>query len=257
MRPAFRSLLLVAVLALGSAGAQTDLGGRPLRVGIDPTVPPFAETAAPGTLRGLDVDVVTALCERIGCDPEFVPTPWDRLLPHVVAGELDLAAAGIWITPEREAVVDFGRPYVVSTHAVVARGADDPPSQADLRSDASLRLGAVVGSTGAQLARELVGDARVRLYVDGRAARRALLDGEVDGVVIEEARAPGWTDAADGAAVVAFGGLAPAPVGLVFGEGSPLVAAFDAGLARLREDGTLDALAARWLGREAGADGER
>jgi polar amino acid transport system substrate-binding protein len=118
-------------------------------------------------------------------------------------------------------------------------------------------LGAEVGSTSAQLGRELVGDARLSLYVDARAARLALLDGEVDGVVIEAARAPRWTDEVDDRLVVAIGGLAPTPVGLAFREGSPLVAAFDAGLARLREDGTLEALAARWLGRERGADGER
>jgi polar amino acid transport system substrate-binding protein len=258
MRPACRSLLLATLLALGGAWAQADLGGRSLRVGVDPTVPPFASPAASGTLVGLDLALVTAVCDRIGCVPTFVATSWDRLLPHVAAGELDLAAGAIRITAAREAVVDFGRPYLVASHAIAMRRGADPPTERALRDgEAALRLGAELGSTGAQVARELVGDGRLHLSLDAEAARRALLDGEVDGVVIASARAPRWTAATEGRAFVAVDGLAPAPIGLAFGAGSPLRAAFEAGLDALREDGTLDALRDRWLAGEAAPDADR
>ncbi|NBC96076.1 MAG: transporter substrate-binding domain-containing protein [Deinococcus-Thermus bacterium] len=250
MRPAFRMMLLVAVLALGFAWSQADLRGRQVRVGVDPTIPPFVTVSASGTLEGLDVDVVTAVCERLGCAPAFVPTTWDRLFPQAAAGEIDVAAAGIWITPERESIVDFSVPYVVSTHAVVTRSSDDPPSQDDLGGgDGSLLLGAEIASTAAQLGRELVGEARLRLYVDAEAARQALRDGDVDGVVIEEVNASRWTETAEDDVIVAVSGLSPVPVGLAFEEGSPLVAAFDAALADLRANGTLDAVVERWLER--------
>lgn len=254
MRTAFRSILLVAVLALGVAWSQVDLRGRQVRVGVDATMPPFVTVSASGTLQGLDVDVVTAVCERLGCVPAFVPTTWDHLLPQVAAGEIDAAAGGIWITPEREAIVDFTVPYVVPTHAVVTRSSDDPPTEDDLRGGGSLRLGAETASTAAQLGRELVGEARLRRYVDAEAARQALLDGDVDGVVIAEVNASRWADAADDALIVAVSGLSPVPVGLAFEAGSPLVGAFDAGLAALRADGTLDTLVERWLERRTDAD---
>jgi membrane-bound lytic murein transglycosylase MltF len=43
---------------------------------------------------------------------EFIPVPRDRLLPDLVEGRGDIAAAGLTITPARKKMVDFSRPYI-------------------------------------------------------------------------------------------------------------------------------------------------
>ncbi len=57
---------------------------------------------------------------------EFIPISRDRLIPDLVAGYGDIAAAGLTITPERRKSVDFTNPYltgieeVLVTHKAVA-----------------------------------------------------------------------------------------------------------------------------------------
>ncbi|NIQ98116.1 MAG: lytic transglycosylase F [Desulfuromonadales bacterium] len=50
---------------------------------------------------------------------EFVPVRRDRLIPDLVAGRGDIAAAGLTITPARQKRVDFTRPYIEGVDEVV------------------------------------------------------------------------------------------------------------------------------------------
>ena len=50
---------------------------------------------------------------------EFVPVKRDRLLPDLIAGRGDIAAAGLTITPQRQKRVDFTRPYIEGIDEVV------------------------------------------------------------------------------------------------------------------------------------------
>jgi membrane-bound lytic murein transglycosylase MltF len=57
---------------------------------------------------------------------EFIPVSRDRLIPDLVAGYGDIAAAGLTVTPERQKQVDFSDPYwtgideVLVTHKAIA-----------------------------------------------------------------------------------------------------------------------------------------
>ena len=42
----------------------------------------------------------------------FIPVAFSRLIPALLAGEGDIAAAGLTITPERSNKVDFTQPYL-------------------------------------------------------------------------------------------------------------------------------------------------
>jgi len=53
----------------------------------------------------------------------FIPVPFSRLLPALIAGEGDVAAAGLTITPEREALVAFSEPYLSDVDEVVVASA--------------------------------------------------------------------------------------------------------------------------------------
>ncbi len=49
----------------------------------------------------------------------FIPLPADELLPTLIEGRGDIVAAGLTITPERAAQVDFTRPYIRNVAEVV------------------------------------------------------------------------------------------------------------------------------------------
>src|SRR3954449_1254689 len=56
----------------------------------------------------------------------FVPVSRDRLIPALLAGEGDLAAANLTVTPERRARVDFSEPYLEDVREVVVTGPASP-----------------------------------------------------------------------------------------------------------------------------------
>src|SRR3982750_242433 len=56
----------------------------------------------------------------------FVPVSRDRLIPALLAGEGDLAAANLTVTPERRARVDFSEPYLENVREVVVTGPASP-----------------------------------------------------------------------------------------------------------------------------------
>lgn len=240
--------VVLFALVLGTAFAQTDLDGRTLEVGSDTTYPPFETVNESGEIVGFDVDVVNAICERINCTAEFVTTAWDGIFPALAQGEFDMVASGVSITDERDEIVDFSDPYLVVAQAITVRVEDAALTQEDFTAEGSdLTLGAQLGTTNAQLGEELVGDDRLRLYDTFNAAVLALMNGDVDGVIIDGVTADAFAQQYAGDLVVDITGLSSDPLGLVFQEGDPLVDDFNEGLAQIREDGTLDELVARWF----------
>ncbi len=243
------AILIMTLLVAGSlALAQTpDLGGRTLVVGSDTTYPPFETVDQNGAIVGFDVDVVNAICERINCVAKFQTTAWDGIFAAMANGEFDMIASGITITEERAAVVEFSEPYHEVNQAVAVRTADAALTLADF-TDGSLILGAQTGTTNAILAEELVGRDRLRIYDDFNAAVLALVNGDVDGVMIDDSSADAFVQQYAGQIVAGIRNVESGEkLGFAVQPGDELVDALNAGLDMIRADGTLAALAEKWF----------
>lgn len=243
------ALLLALTFSLGFA---QDLEGRTIIVGSDTTYPPFETVNEVGEIVGFDVDVVNAVCEKINCVPEFKTYAWDGIVAAIGAGsftDFDMVASGVSITPERDETADFSEPYLVVNQAITTRVADEALTEADFSAEGSeLLLGAQLGTTNADLGRDLVGDARLRTYDDFNSAVLALLQGDVDGVIIDGVTADAFANQHAGELVVNITGLSNDPLGFVFQPGDELIDAFNAGLEQIKADGTLDELTTKWFG---------
>lgn len=243
-----KKLIAIAAGALLSLSFAQDLGGAVIRVGSDTTYPPFETVDASGNIVGFDVDVFDAVCERVNCVAEFITTAWDGIFPALAAGEFDAVASGVTITAERAQIVDFTDPYFIVDQAITVRVANEDWTLADF-TDGSLTLGAQTGTTNALTAEELVGRDRVQLYDDFNSAIQALLNGDVDGVMIDDATADEFVNTYAGELAVSIRGVESGEeLGFAVPKGSELVDALNAGLAQIREDGTLDALVQKWHG---------
>lgn len=246
-----RRWLLASLLALLATGAAQELTGRHLIVGTNATYPPFATFDQSGEIVGFDVDLVAALCERLGCTFEFVSTAWDGVVPGLEAGDFDLVAAALTITEERRQVLDFSEPYFEVSQAIVVRVEDEDLTLEEFTAAGSrLRLGAQTGTTNAAAAEGLVGRERVRLYDDFNASVQGLLHGDVDGVMIDDVTADAFVEQYAGQLAVGVRGVQTGEqLGLAVRPGNELLDSLNAGIEQLRADGTLDELAARWFGR--------
>lgn len=242
-----RLAILLLVLAFSLAFAQLpDLEGRVIRIGSDTTYPPM-ESINPdtGMPEGFDVDLMNALCERLNCSAEFVTTAWDGIFAALAQGEFDMVVSGVSITPERDEVVDFSDPYLSVSQAILTRVGEELTLE-DFQ-NGGLTLASQIGTTNADVASELVGRDNVRLFDTFAAAVLALQNGDVDGVVIDGVSAGAYEQQFAGELTVGITGVTEGdPLGLVFQEGDPLVDAFNAALAELKADGTIDEIAANW-----------
>jgi len=76
-------------------------------------------------------------------DVAFVPVAFEQLIPALIAGLGDVAAAGMTITPEREALVAFTEPYLSGVSQIVVSNQRDPPlASLDALSDQLVIVGA-------------------------------------------------------------------------------------------------------------------
>jgi polar amino acid transport system substrate-binding protein len=182
----------IAVLALALCGAaaardlQDVLNTGTLRVGVT-LFAPWAARAQDGQLVGFEVDVARQLAADMGVQAQLFPYDIDRLIPALEAGDIDIIAAGLTITPERALHVNFSAPYQESgiglaTHVERTASVTDA---AALDSE-TYTIAAVEDSVGAQLAQRLWPRARVQVFPSIEAASEALLAGEVHGYVEDE-----------------------------------------------------------------------
>lgn len=105
-----------------------------LVVGTEGTYRPFSyHEGGAGDLTGYDIDVVTAVAEKLDLDLEFEETQWDGIFAGLEAGRFDIIANQVSINPEREEQYTMTEPYTVSPGVViVAKDNTDIASLEDL-----------------------------------------------------------------------------------------------------------------------------
>ena len=111
-----RCLLLPAIFisALAQADAMDDILERgTLRVGIAHFVP-WAMPAKRGGQIGYDVDLGTKIARDMDVRAEFKVYEWKDMIPALEAGEVDIVAGGIVITPQRALRITFTQPVALS-----------------------------------------------------------------------------------------------------------------------------------------------
>ena len=235
---------LVFSIFLAAPIFAADLGGRVISIGSDTTYPPH-EFIEDGVVKGFDVDVVAAICERINCVPNWVTTAWDGIFPALANGEFDMVVSGVTITEERDKIVDFSDPYIIVQQGILMRVSDKGATIDDFKSGA-MKLASQNGTTNAALGEELVGRDNLALFDSFNNAVIAVQNGDVDGVIIDSTSAAAYEQEFAGELAVGITGLSSDPLGLVFQEGDGMQDDFNEGLAAIIADGTLQELTIKW-----------
>jgi polar amino acid transport system substrate-binding protein len=93
-------------------------------VGTSADFPPF-EYVENGEFVGFDIDLIKAIAEEMGFEIEIRDMSFDSLIAALVSGNLDIVISGMTITPEREEVVSFSKPYWTADQSVVVREDSD------------------------------------------------------------------------------------------------------------------------------------
>jgi polar amino acid transport system substrate-binding protein len=158
-----KSAVTAACLVVASLGAAVAGDFGPLKIGTEGAYPPFNYVDTDGTIKGFDVEIGLALCEKIGAKCEVVAQDWDGIIPALLAKKYDMIIASMFITEERKKVVDFTQPYykAAMTH-VVAK--DSPLTEFSDKALAGKTIGAQGGTTQAEFAEKMYPSATLKTY---------------------------------------------------------------------------------------------
>ena len=251
--------LLAAPVALpgGAAAADElpDLDGREVLVVTENAYPPlqFVDPKT-GEAIGWEYDAMEELAERLNFELEIRNASWDAMIPAVSEGQFDVGMTGITIRDDRREQVDFSEPYMRSEMYMLVRADeerfDDAESFAALGDDGL--VGAQAGTTPFYVAvyDVLDGDEanpRIRLFETFGTSVQALRAGDVDLVLTDGTAGRGYVDANPDELKMVGEALGVEDFGFIFPKGSELVEPINAGIAAMREDGTIEALNRQWL----------
>lgn len=172
-----RKSLLAMLLLLGSS---MTMAADALRVGLSPDYPPLA-FQQDGQIVGVEADNARAVGEIIGRKISLLSMPFEKLLPALLAGEIDVIMSGFSVTGERSAQVLFTDSYMlVGQMAILHRDKIARFAQPWSIYRPGVRVGVEPGTTGAAYAERELKEAEVKFYQDSAAAFAGLRADEID-----------------------------------------------------------------------------
>ena len=83
--------------------------------------PPYESKLDSGDIVGIDVDIMKAVCDKLGRRLEITDTAFDSVVANVERKMADVGVAAMTITDERKKSVDFTEPYMKATQVVIVR----------------------------------------------------------------------------------------------------------------------------------------
>ena len=227
-----------------SAAAElTTVEAGKLTMATNATFPPYEMTTDSGEIEGIDVDTAKAIAEKLGLELQIDDMDFDAALLSVQQGKADIVMAGVTVTDERKAVMDFSDSYATGIQSIIVPNGSDIASPDDL---AGKKIGTQRGTTGYIYCSDDFGDDAVVAYDDGLTAVQALKNGQVDAVVIDNAPATEYV-AANPGLVILDTSYAEENYAIGMAKGSALEDAVNAALEELKADGTLQSIVDKYI----------
>ena len=253
------ALLLLAGCAPAADDSGADAGAGNVTEGKltiatgEPAYSPWVLDDDPESGEGFEAAVAYAVAEEMGYakdDVVWVRTSFDAAIAPGPK-DFDLNIQQFSVNEERKRAVDFSSPYYETTQAVVAAGgtpAAEAKSIADLK---DVTIGVASGTTSLQVAEDVIAPAKdLQVFNSVDDAVAALQNGTIDALVtdlpgafyvrdaqLDDGVIVGQLDAAEGGDEFAF----------VLPKDSALTADASKAVDALRDNGTLDELAAKWI----------
>ena len=233
-----------------TAASFTTIVPGKLVMSTNASFPPYEMVAADGSLEGIDIDVAAAIAQKLGLELQIDNMGFDACILAVQQGKSDICMAGLTVTPERSAVMDFTDTYANGVQVVIVAANSDIATLDDLANDKM--IGTQMGTTGYIYCSDTVenggyGEDHVVPYDDGAAAIQALLKGQIDAVVIDNMPAQEYVAANPGLKILDMEyANENYAIGIAKGN-TALLDAVNAALNELIADGTVQSIVDKYI----------
>ena len=230
--------------AAASAGELTTVEAGKLTMATNATFPPYEMTTDAGEFEGIDIETAQAIADKLGLELQIDDMDFDAALLSVQQGKADIVMAGVTVTDECKAVMDFSDSYATGIQSIIVPEGSDIASPDDLTGK---KIGTQRGTTGYIYCTDDFGEDAVVAYDSGLTAVQALNNGQVDAVVIDNAPAKEYVAANPGLKVLE---TSYAEEDYAIGmnkDNTALVEAVNAALEELKTDGTLQSIVDKYI----------
>ena len=207
---------------------------------------PMNYTDADGNFTGFDTELATAVCEKLGVEPEFVEINWDTKVVELDAKSIDCIWNGMTLTDDIMQNTATTKAYAKNAQVVVVKDGTDYSSTADLVGKT------VVAEAGSAGEAAIEGDKNLAQadYVSKSVQTDCLMEvaaGTADAAVLDLTLANAMIgEGTDYASLKIVDELNAEEYGVAFRKGSDAAAAVDAAFDELKADGTMQALADKY-----------
>lgn len=220
-----------------------------LRVGLEAGYLPFEMRDKRGDIIGFDVDLAKLMARAMGVKVIFVNTQWDGIIPALLTDKFDILMGGMTITPERNLQVNFAAPYLVigQTLLIARRNADRIRSYKDAN-DPQFTIATKLGTTGDIAAKRYLPKAKIKTYETQTDAALEVRSGRVDAMVYDLPFNAIYAAQNKDSVIHIKEPFTKEPLGWAVRKGDPdFLNWLDHFLEQTRNDGTYDALYAKWF----------
>ena len=166
-------------------GTFTTIVEGKLTMSTNAQFPPYEMTTDDGGFEGIDVEIATAIAEKLGLELDILDMDFDSALLAVQQGKSDIVMAGVTVNEDRQLVMDFTDSYATGVQVIIVKEGSD----VTIDNMGEGLIGTQRGTTGNINCTDDYGEEHVMAYDDGFTAVQALMNGQVDCVVIDNAPA--------------------------------------------------------------------
>jgi len=201
--------------------------------------------------EGIDVEIAYAIAAKLGLELQIDDMEFDSALMAVQEGRSDVVLAGLSYSDERDLVMDFTDKYATGVQVVIVKEGSD----VTMDNLGEKMIGCQRGTTGYIYASDSVenggyGEDHVMAYDNGPTAVQALVNGQIDAVIIDKAPAEEYV-AANAGLTTLEGEWVTEDYCIAVDEGNTaLLTAVNTALNELQADGTVDAIIAKYINAE-------
>ena len=223
-------------------GGLTIVDGK-LTMSTNAQFPPYEMTTDDGGFEGIDVEIATAIAEKLGLELDILDMDFDSALLAVQQGKSDIVMAGVTVNEDRLLVMDFTDSYATGVQVVIVKEGSD----VTMDNMGEGLIGTQRGTTGNLYCTDDYGEEHVVAYDDGFTAVQALMNGQVDCVVIDNAPAQEFVKNNAGLTILDTEyAVEDYAIGLNKGN-TALLDAINGALAELISDGTVQSIVDKYI----------
>ena len=201
--------------------------------------------------EGIDVELASALANKLGLELVIDDMEFDSALMAVQEGRSDMVLAGLSYSEERDLVMDFTASYATGVQVVIVKEGSD----VTMDNLGEKMIGTQRGTTGYIYASDSVenggyGEDHVLAYDNGATAVQALMNGQIDAVIIDKAPAEEYVKANPGLTLLPTEWVTEDYCVAVNEGNTVLLTALDNALAELQAEGVVDTIIANYINAE-------